>query len=266
MVRVLPLFRRSVADSWRSLLGWSLGIVATLAMYLPLFPSIGGEGDMQQIIDSMPQELVKTLGYEQIASGPGYTQGTFYGLIGFLLMVIAAISWGAAAIAGAEESGRLEMTLVHGVSRVQYTFESALSVLVRLVLLGLVAAVVVMILDEPSELAIDLPDIVGASAALVGLAFLSGAAALFIGALTGRKTLAVAAGAGVAVLGYICNAIANQVGDAEWLRTISPYSWAYQNQPLSAGTDWTGLGLLAGGGLVLVLLAALSLRRRDITG
>lgn len=266
MVRVLPVFRRSIADSWRSLIGWSLGIGAALAMYLPLFPSIGGTSEMQQIIDSMPQELVKTLGYEQIASGPGYTQGTFYGLIGFLLMVIAAISWGAASIAGAEESGRLELTLVHGVSRVQYTLESALSVLVRLAMLGLLAASVVILLNEPSELGIDVPSIVGTSAALVALSFLSGAAALFVGALTGRKIFAIAAGAGVAVLGYICNAIANQLGDAQWLRAISPYSWAYQNQPLLEGTDWGGLGILAGAGLVLILLAALCLSRRDITG
>lgn len=266
MREVLPLFRRTLAESWRSLIGWSLGIIAVLVLYFPLFPSIGGNGEMQQIIDSMPQELVKTLGYEQIASGPGYAQGTFYGLIGFLLMVIAAISWGAAAIAGAEESGRLELTLVHGVSRVQYALEAALSVLARLALLGLLSAVVVVLLNEPSELAIDVPDIFGATAALVALSFLSATAALFVGALTGRKIFAIAAGAGIAVLGYVSNAIANQLGDAEGLRAISPYSWAYQNQPLLDGTDWGGLALLAGSSLVLVLLAALFLRRRDITG
>ncbi len=94
MARRLPIFRRSIADDWRSLLGWTVGIVGVIALYLPLFPSIGGNGQMQQIIESMPPELVNTLGFEAIGSGAGYTQGTFFGLIGFLLLVIAATSWG----------------------------------------------------------------------------------------------------------------------------------------------------------------------------
>ncbi|WP_022887532.1 ABC transporter permease subunit [Glaciibacter superstes] len=266
MVRVLPVLRRSLSDSWRSLIGWSLGVAAALFMYLPLFPSIGGNGEMQQIIDSMPEELVKTLGYEQIASGPGYAQGTFYGLIGFLLLVIAATSWGSSAIAGAEESGKLELTLAHGVGRSQYALESALSVLVRLAWLGLLSAGIVLLLNEPSSLGIDPSNVFGVSAALVGLAFVSGTIALMVGAATGRRILATAAGAGVAVIGYVFNAIANQVEDAEWLRVLSPYSWAYRELPLQGGTDWTGLGLLWGLCVVFVVAATLILRRRDITG
>lgn len=262
----LPIFRRSIGDSWRSLLGWSLGVAAALFLYLPLFPSIGGSGEMQQIIDSMPPELTKTLGYEQIASGPGYTQGTFFGLIGFLLLVIAATSWGSGAIAGAEESGTLELTLAHGVGRAQYAIESALSVLARLAWLGLLAAVIVLGLNESAELHIETANVLATSAALVGVAFLAAATALLVGAATGRRVLGTAAGAGIAVLGYVFNAIANQVADAEWLRAISPYSWAYREQPLMEGADWGGLGLLWGLALVLVAGATLVLRRRDITG
>lgn len=266
MDRVLPVFRRSIGDGWRSLLAWCLGVAAALLMYLPLFPSIGGDGQMQQIIDSLPPELVNTLGYDQITSGPGYVQGTFYGLIGFLLLAIAATAWGAGAIAGAEESGRLELTLAHGVSRVQYALESALSIVARLAVLGLLAAIIVVALDQPAELGIEAGNVFWTSVALVGLAFLSGAVALFVGSVTGRRTLATAAGAGVAVLGYVCNAIANQVADAELLRAVSPYAWAYREQPLVDGPDGGGLALLWGVSIVFVLLATLSLRRRDITG
>jgi ABC-2 type transport system permease protein len=266
MSRPLPIFRRSLADSWRSLLGWGIGLAGALLLYLPLFPSIGGNGQMQQIIESLPPELVKTLGYESISSGPGYTQGTFYGLIGFLLLVLAAVAWGAAAIAGAEESGRLELVLAHGVGRVQYALETALSLAVRLVLLGLFAAVLVLLLNEPSELGIDAPNVLAATGALVGLALLSATAALAVGALTGRRVLGTAAGAAVAVLGYVFNAVANQVPDAEGLRSVSPYAWAYSANPLAEGADWGGLGLLWGISALAVVVAALALRRRDVTG
>ncbi|MGO3234110.1 MAG: ABC transporter permease subunit, partial [Microbacterium sp.] len=94
MTSILPVFRRSIRESWRSLLGWTLGVAAVLFLYLPLYPSIGSSDQMTQLIDSLPDQLIDTLGYNQIASGAGYTEATFYGLIGFLLMAIAAVLWG----------------------------------------------------------------------------------------------------------------------------------------------------------------------------
>ncbi|MFC0682650.1 ABC transporter permease subunit [Lysobacter korlensis] len=266
MLRSLPVLRRSLLDSWRSLLGWALGITAALLLYLPLFPSIGGNGQMQQIIEGLPPELVKTLGYEQIATGSGYTQGTFYGLIGFLLLVIAATSWGSSAIAGAEESGRLELALAHAVGRTQYAVESALSIAVRLILLGAFAAVLVLALNGPSELGLEPSNVVAVTAALVGLTLLTATVALAAGALSGRRVIGTAAGAGVAVIGYVLNAVANQAADAEGLRAFSPYAWAYAESPLVEGADWRGLALLWGTSAVAAAIAVIALRRRDVTG
>ena len=119
MNHFLPLFRRNLADSWRGLAGWTVGLLAALLLYLPLYPSLGGSGQMQEMIDSLPPELVQTLGYDQIGTGPGYAQATFFGLIGFILVTIAAVGWGTGAIANDEEIGQLELTLAHGVTRGQ---------------------------------------------------------------------------------------------------------------------------------------------------
>ncbi len=266
MTTLLPVLRRSLADSWRSLLGWTLGVAAALALYLPLYPSINGAGQMDQMMASMPPELVKTMGLEQIGSGPGYVQGTFYGLIGVLLLTIAGTSWGSSAIAGAEESGRLELDLAHGVGRVQYALESAASIVVRLLWLGAFAAFVVLVLNGPSELGLEPTNVIAASAALVGLTLLSAAVALAVGAITGRRSVATAAGAGVAVLGYATNAVAAQSSNLEWLRAISPYSWAFGTTPLVDGFDPVGLLVLGAVSAALIAVAALGLRRRDVVG
>jgi ABC-2 type transport system permease protein len=266
VAKPLPILRRTLADGWRAVLGWTVGIVAVIGLYLPLFPSIGGNGQMQQIIESMPPELVNTLGFEAIGTGSGYAQGTFFGLIGFLLLVLASTTWGAAAIAGAEESGQLELALAHGVGRGQYAVESALAILIRLLFLGTVAAVLIVALNEPSELDLEAGNVVAAVAALVGLAFLSATVSLAVGAITGRRSIATMAGAGIAVLGYVFNAMANQVEDAEPLRAFSPYAWAYGNNPLAEGVDWTGLALLWGVSIVLTVVAIIALRRRDVVG
>ncbi len=266
MSQSLPLLRQSLTDGTRALIGWSLGIAAALTLYLPLFPSMAGNGEMEEMIASLPPELVKTLGYDTISSGAGYTQGTYFGLIGFLLLTIAATGWGSTAIAGAEESGRLELVLAHGVSRTRYALEETAAVLLRLILLGALGALFVLIYNRSSHLELQTAHVVAASAALVALTALSSTAALAAGALTGRRVIATAAGAAVAALGYVLNAVANQSPDRETLHTLSPYHWAYGETPLTRGLDTVGLGLLLVANAVCIAMATLALRRRDITG
>ncbi|MGM1017172.1 MAG: ABC transporter permease subunit [Actinomycetota bacterium] len=266
MRKPLPVFRRALRESWRALLAWTLGVVAVLFMYLPLFPSIGGDGQMQQIIESLPPELVNALGYDQIGTGAGYAQGTFYGLIGYLLLAIAAIGWGASAVAGAEESGRLELDLAHGVSRVGYVAEIWAAMLVRLVWLTGVAGLIVALLNDSAQLEIEPARIIDATVVLIGVTLLAGSVALLTGALTGHRSPAVAAGAGIAVIGYAFNAIANQVEDASWLRVLSPYSWAYHQPPLVEGASIPGAVALWGVSLVLLAASAWVLHRRDVVG
>jgi ABC-2 type transport system permease protein len=263
MNRVLPLFLRNLADSWRGLAGWTVGVVATLLLYLPLYPSFGGNGQMQEMIDSLPRELVRTLGYEQIATGMGYAQSTFFGLIGFVLLTIAAVGWGTAAIANDEENGQLELTLAHGVTRGQVLAERSAAVLVKLAWLGLVAFLTVLALNEPSELGIEPGPLLATCAALVGLTFLSAAAAIAVGAMTGRRVWALGAGAGLAVYGYVMNALANQSDDLDGLYDWSPYAWAYGSQPLSGGWDWQ-IWLLFGLAAILLGIGWLVFRRRDV--
>lgn len=263
MNRVLPLFRRSIADGWRGVLGWTIGIVGVLFLYLPLYPSFGGNGQLQEIVDMMPPELVQSLGYDQIGSGPGYAQATFYGLIGFVLVTLAAVGWGTDAIANDEENGQLELTLAHGVTRGQLFAERSAAVLVKLAWLALVSVAVVMVLNEPSELGIEFGNLVATAAAFFGLVTLSAAAAIAVGGMTGRRSWSLGAGAGVALYGYALNALGNQSEDLAWLHDWSPYSWAYADAPLEDG--WGELTwLLYAVSAVLLLAGWLVFRRRDV--
>lgn len=261
----LPLFRRALVDSWRSTLGWSLGLTAAAFLYLPLFPSIGGNQQMQGLVDALPKQLVESLGYDQLSSGAGYTQATFYGLIGFLVISIASVAWGTAAIAGDEETGTLELTLAHGVTRVQLVLERALAVAARLLWLVAFSAALVLGLNSSAELDLEPGNVLAMSAAWLGLGLLSASAALAAGAITGRRVYATVAGAGVAVVGYVLNALANQSADLDVLHEFSPYAWAFDADPLTNGADWGGLALLYGFTALLVAVAVASFARRDIS-
>lgn len=261
----LPVFRRRVFDGWRGLAGWAIGCAAVALLYLPLYPAMKSP-ELLAVLDSLPPELVRTLGYDDITSGAGYTQATFFGLIGFALITIAAISWGAAAIGGAEESGRLELVLSHAVGRTRYGLESALAIVVKLLVLGGVVWIVIWMLNEPAELELDAVDLLAVTVAWVGLGAIIAAVALAAGALTGRRAWGIGAGAVVAVGGYVLQAVANNSEQLDGLRALSPYHWAYGHSPLANGFDGLGLALLWGGAAVFTLIAVIALRRRDVLG
>ncbi|MFF2632618.1 ABC transporter permease subunit [Microbacterium sp. NPDC058021] len=262
---VVPVLRRGLLDGWRGQIGWSIGIVAIVGLYLPLFPAMRSP-ELTGLLDSLPRELVRTIGYEDIATGAGYTQATFFGLIGFVLITIAGIVWGAAAIGGAEESGRLELTLAHAVGRVQYALESAVAAMVKLLLLGVVAWIAVAILNGPAELDVSTSNLAAVVLAWVGVGLFSATAALAAGAVAGRRSWGVGIGAGVAVAGYVLQAVANNADDLDGLRIFSPFEWAFGQAPLANGVDGPGLALLWGGSALLTAVATAALARRDVTG
>ncbi|WP_104181167.1 ABC transporter permease subunit [Arthrobacter sp. B0490] len=269
MASTLPLVRHAVQRSRVGLVGWSAGVVAASLLYLPIYPSMGASGQLQSVVSSLPAELVSTLGFDSITTGAGYAQATLLGLIGFVLLTIAAVGWGAAAIGGEEESGALELTLAHGVTRPQVALEAALALGLRLAVVCGVLLGALLALDGPSELGIPAAHAVVGTFALYLLSLLSGLASLTAGALTGSRTASIAAGAAVAVLGYAFNALGNQAEAASWVKDLSPYDWAFSPAPLA-----NGLGNGAAGGMavilglcgILVVAAVVGLSRRDIGG
>ena len=259
------VFLRLVFDGWRGMLGWIIGIAAVLGLYLPLYPSIASP-QMTQLINNLPAELVEVLGYADIVTGAGYVQASFFGLLGYALIAIATTAWGAAFIAGTEETGRLELTLAHAVGRVQYAIESVAALLAKILVLALVVYLIIWALNEPSELGLSAVNLLAVTSAWASLGLLSGTAALAVGALSGRRLWAIAAGAGVAVLGYIFDAVGKTTEDLQWLYNFSPHHWAYGNSPLAEGFDWAGLALLWGLCAVFIALTIFGLARRDILG
>lgn len=261
----LPIFRRWLIDGWRGLVGWALGCAAVIFLYLPLYPAMRTP-ELTSLLDSLPPELVRTLGYDDITTGAGYVQATFFGLIGFVLIAIATIGWGAAAIGGAEESGRLELVLSHAVGRARYALESALALLVKLIVLGAVVWVLVWALNGPAELDLDPVGLLAVTIAWMGIGALCATVALAVGALTGRRIWGIGAGAAVAVAGYVLQAVANNSEQLDRLRVFSPYEWAYGASPLADGFDAVGLALLWGGSALFTLVAVAALSRRDVLG
>lgn len=261
----LEILRYELARGWRGMLGWMLALSAVATLYLSLYGSIAETlNTSSPLMQSLPPSLMKSLSFDAITSGAGYAQSTLYGLLGFVLLTVASIVWGTAAVAGAEESGSLELTLSHSISRSSYYAQALLTLMVRTGLLAATAGTMTFLWNGPGKLAIDTGNIIPMCISYWLIGLTAGCTALGVGAVFGAKKVAIAAGAGLAVLSYMMNALGRQNPNWEWMLNISPYHWAYGSSPLANGWDGANLLGLALLSAVFVLLGWAVFNRRDI--
>lgn len=256
VVDTMPIAAGVVRNARRSLILWSGALAAVSAMYVSVFPAIGGT-DMQALIEGLPEGMVEALGYDQIGTAAGYISSTVYGLLAPILLSVFAIGAGARLIGGDEENGSLELEYTAPVGRRQVYIERMLAMWINVSVLTVVVAVATAGLALALDLDISLVNLAGASVGLWLLTLGFGTVALAVGAATGRRAIGLGAGAGVAVTSFMLDAIGPTI-DVEWMSAISPFSWYLGERPLQNGVDVFGLLLLV---LVPAIAGLLGLRR-----
>lgn len=260
----MPVFINELRHGWKALIGWTLGLAAVCVVYLPFFESIAASPEMESMLESLPPAIVVGMGFDEMFSGAGYVHSSILELTALILVVIAGVGWGSRAIAGDEEEGMLELTLAHGVSRTRVLAERALAIIVRFLLLGAALWLILMASSRPFALDLGASDTTAGVASFCALAIVIAFASLAAGAATGRKSVALGVGAGLAVAAYIANVIGRQSQDWTWLSDVSPFGWAFAEMPIMNGWDWRGLAMLTGLASVAFVVALVSFNRRDL--
>lgn len=260
MLTTLRMARRSLA--W-----WSLGIVALVALMIAVYPSVRDNPAMDRILESYPelvQAFVSFGGVVDYTSPAGYLGAELFSMMLPLLFIIAAIVAGSKAIAGEEEAGTLELLLALPVSRARVLVEKTGAVFAEVVILGLVLFVALVIGTQAIGMDIPVGGLAAATFDVIVLAWLYGALAILLGAAMGRRALAGGITAALAVLAYVVNGLAPLVDLIGSLRVYSPWYHYADSAPLTTGLHPTNVGVLLAITAVLVLVAPLPLRRRDL--
>lgn len=265
MAGPLAVLRGVLRDRRRGLVLWSIAIGAVTGIYASFYPAMGQDAEaLEPFLENLPEDLVSALGMDQIASAAGYLQSTVFGLLGPALVLVFVIGSGARMLAGAEEDGTLELELAHPVSRTRVYIERLVGLWLGALVLAVVVFAVVAVLSALLDMGLATGRIAAGATSLLLLGLAIGTLALATGAATGRRGVAVATAAAVAVFAYVANAIGPLVDGLGWPSTISPWTWYLGGDPLFEGPDGGGLALLA----ALVLLAAgaglVRYRQRDL--
>lgn len=258
------VFTKSLWDQRRSIAVWAVAIAVVGAAYAAFYPSMNNP-DMQAALDAFPKEVLGALGMADITSPEGYVGSTVFGLLGPVLMIVYAASLGTRAIAGDEESGRLDLLLAHPVTRSSVVLQRAAAVAVALAISAVALLAALVAISGPAQLgALSVADLAAASLQLFLLAAVFTSLALAVGAATGSSALALGAVALVAVVSYVANTMGPSVPALAWTQHLSPFFYAAGGQPLANGWQVRDALVLWSVAVTLVGVAVVAFGWRDV--
>ncbi len=259
------IFAKTVRDQRRSLLWWGLGLVALTVVTVLYYPTIRDTPELNRMMENLPEGLRALIGGEaDLLSAAGYLNSQLFSLMVPLLFLIYAIGLGAAAIAGEEERGKLDLLLAQPVGRRRLVLDTFAALATLLAALGVVLWLAVWTGARLVELPIGGGRLAAATASAALMALLFGTLALALGGATGRRSLALGVGAAVAAAGYVLNGMAPLVDALAPLRRLSPFYYAVGADPLRNGLEPAHVAVLMLSTAALLLLTLVAFDRRDI--
>jgi beta-exotoxin I transport system permease protein len=263
---LLNIARKTLRDHRRSILGWGLGVSALAVLQLAVYPSVHRQGaSMRQLLAAYPSALKAMFNIQgDFTSGPGYLAAETFSLLVPLMVIGLGIALGAGAIAGEEERGTLDLLMANPVSRVRVLVAKALGSAAALAASAVVLFLAVLIMAVALDMGVSAGRIAYATLATLILGCVCGAVALLAGAASGRRGVAIGAGAGFAVVSYFVDSL------GEITKVLKPWRVAsvfHQASPAGALRGELGVAGLAATVAVAVLacVAAIYLfDRRDL--
>jgi ABC-2 type transport system permease protein len=256
----------SLRDRSRSIVWWMLGLVLLVGVNVAFYPSVRDDEALSDYAKDLPESLRALFagGELDLSSPVGYLNSQVFALTAPLVLFIFAIGAGSGAVAGEEEKGTLDLLLAHPVRRRDYVAQRFLALAALVVALGIVLLATVALGSAAVDLEIAFGRLVAATVSVTLLALFVGSLALVIGAVVPGRARAIAIAAGVAVAAWLLDGLGQAVDALEPWRVFSPYYQALGQSPLRNGAPWSGWAILAIATLVLAVVGAVGLERRDV--
>ena len=250
----------------RSMVIWGVALGSLSLMTVGFFPSLEDQGDqLNKLVESYPPEMRDLFGMGEgtdLATIEGFLASQVFSFMAPLALAFFPILASAGAIAGAEERGTIDVLLGNPIPRWQLVVGkfvgTAISTVGIVAILGLFTWVPAVLLDIGLSIRYTAEAVLN----LWPLCLFFGGLAMLCSALFHRRVLAIAIPGAVLIAMYFVNALGNTVEDLEDTQPFSVFH--YYGSAIEHGIDWTDFGGVTLAALVLVLLAVLAFRRRDI--
>ncbi|MDP8950325.1 MAG: ABC transporter permease [Actinomycetota bacterium] len=263
---LFALILHTLRSQVRSVVIWGVALGLLSLTTVAFFPSLEDQGQqLNELIESYPPEMRELFGMGEdtdLTTIEGFLASQVFSFMAPLALAFFPILASAGAIAGAEERGTIDVLLGNPVPRWQLVVgnfvATAISTVGIVAILGLFTWVPAVLLDVN----LSLETTAEATLNLWPLCMFFGGLAMLCSAVFHRRVLAIAIPGFVLVVTYFVNALGDAVEDLEDAQPLTVFH--YYGSAIENGIDWSnfsGVTLVAS---VLVLLAVLAFRRRDI--
>lgn len=208
-----------------SLLIWTLSIGFMVFICMMMFPEMKGKTDSVSDMFSSMGSFTAAFGMDKISLGEimgfyGIECGNILGLGGAFFAGLLGIS----ALANEEKNHTAEFLLTHPVSRTRVVFEKLAAIITQLFLMNIVIILISVMSFAAIGEELPLKEFALLHLAYFLLQFQISAVCFGISAFIRRGNLGI--GLGLAAIFYFLNLIANISEQADFLKYITPFSYA----------------------------------------
>lgn len=260
------LVRRTLHDRLRGTIGWISGLVAIVAVQMSVYPTVrDSTADWQQATASFPEAFKEIFRMEDYTTPAGYLSTELMTFIIPLVFVGLGAGWGSRLTTEDEENHTADVILGLPISRVDYFVARLAAVLLVLVGATLIFWLSLTIGSTSLDMKIGLANLASAASAVLLLGVLGASLAAMIGAISGRRAVALGITLSLVIGLFIVYSLAPLVSIFDRSSWANPWQWTLGSQPITDGISLTGTvatTVLAGS---MFALAARAFARRDIT-
>jgi ABC-2 type transport system permease protein len=250
----------------RSVVIWGIALGLLNLVTVASFPAVEDQSQtINDLVKSYPPEMRDAFGIgdSDLTTIEGFLASQTFNFLAPLALSFFPILAASGAIAGAEERGTIDVLLSNPLPRWQLVvgnfIATALSLLGILAIVGLFTWVPAYLMDING---LSVWETVEAVLNMWPLCMFFGALAMLLSAIFHRRAFATAISGAVLVAMYFVNALGNSV---DKLKDAQPYAvFHYYGSAIENGIDWSNFAGIVACALVMLALAILAFRRRDI--
>lgn len=249
-----------------SLITWTISVFLLVVLIIGVYPAIRHQSGLDSIYGDLSPTIQALLGGSSLTSPAGYLNTQVFAFFLPAVLLVYAVSRGAAAVAGEEEDRTLDLLLAQPLRRQALYLQKAAAVTVGIVALTLASWVPLVAFGHPLKLSLPQSHLLAVCIQMalfcLALALIADAAA----AAAGRRAVGIAITVGYTAVSYVIFGVSATVS---WLRPVRPltlWRWYIGNDPLDNGFDGVGIVVLALTCLAALAVGAVAFNRRDLHG
>ena len=254
------VLRRSLLDRRRALTVWAASVGLTGAFFMLVWPSI--DEAIGQALDSYPASVKEAFGITTLDSAEQYLNAELFSLILPFALAVFAVRAVAAAIAGAQERGHLDVLLSAPISRRQLVAATFAAIAVELAAILAAAWALTCLGGVVASADLDAGLAAAGYANVWPLAIFSAGVAMLVTGLSQHAGTVTGVASGVIVAMYVLDLLGRLSDSVEPFRWLSAFQ--YYGTAAVDGIDPPSFAGLAVAGLALAVAGTILFDRRDL--